>query len=133
MPSETATEYEVHNYFVHRAEAPDRLAQLMHKALDAKYRAGIRASQQAQCVADLEEFWSDALAKGDIPGPYWALMTHPLTSEALLVRAFCHTDALSHFIAHGSRPAAGASARARRNSGGLRSWPVARPSKTDAL
>ena len=51
------------------AEAPDRLAQLMHKALDAKYRAGIRASQQAQCVADLEEFWSDALAKGDIPGP----------------------------------------------------------------
>ncbi len=60
-------------------------------------------------------------------------MTHPLTSEALLVRAFCHTDALSHFIAHGSRPVAGASARAHRKSGGPRSRPVARPSKTDAL
>ena len=35
-------------------------------------------------------------------------MTHPLTSEALLVRAFCHTDALSHFIAHGSRLREGA-------------------------
>ncbi len=30
MPSETATEYEVHNYFAHRAEEPDRLARLMH-------------------------------------------------------------------------------------------------------
>ena len=133
VPSEAATEYEVHKYFVHRAEEPSRLARLMHKEMDRKYRSAIHACQPAQCAADLDEFWSNALAKGDIPGPYWALMTHPLTSEALLVRAFCHTDALSHFIAHGSRPAAGASARARRNSGGLRSWPVARPSKTDAL
>ena len=31
VPSETATEYEVHNYFVHRAEEPDRLARLMHR------------------------------------------------------------------------------------------------------
>ena len=72
VPSETATEYEVHNYFVHRAEEPDRLARLMHKALDTKYRSAIHACQQAQCGADLEDFWSDALAKGDIPGPYWA-------------------------------------------------------------
>ena len=50
MPSETATEYDVHNYFVHRAEEPDRLARLMHKALDGKYRAAIYASQQAQCA-----------------------------------------------------------------------------------
>ena len=103
VPSETATEYEVHNYFVHRAEEPDRLARLMHKALDGKYRAAVHASQQAQCAADLEEFWSDALAKGDIPGPYWALMTHPLTTEALLVRAFGEVHMLSHLTGAANR------------------------------
>ena len=103
VPSETATEYEVHNYFVHRAEEPDRLARLMHKALDGKYRAAIHACQQAQCAADLEDFWSDALAKVDIPGPYWALMTHPLTTEALLVRAFGEVHMLSHLTGAANR------------------------------
>ena len=96
VPSETATECEVHHYFVHRAEEPSRLARFMHKTLDTKYRSAVHASQQAQCGAGLEDFWSDALAKGDIPEPYWALMTHPLTTEALLVRAFGEVHMLSH-------------------------------------
>ena len=103
VPSETATEYDVHNYFGHRAEEPDRLARLMHKALDGKYRAAIHASQQAQCAADLEEFWSDALARGHIPGPYWALVTHPLTTEALLVRAFGEVHMLSYLTGAANR------------------------------
>ena len=103
VPAEQATEYEVHNYFVHRAEKPDRLARLMHKALDGKYRSAIHACQQAQCGADLEEFWSHALAKGDIPGPYWALTTHPLTPEALLVRAFGEVHMLSHLTGAANR------------------------------
>ena len=103
VPAEQATEYEVHKYFVHRAEEPSRLARLMHKTLDGKYRAAIHACQQAQSAADLEEFWSDALAKGDIPGPYWALMTHPLTTEALLVRAFGEVHMLSHLTGAANR------------------------------
>ena len=103
IPAEQATEYEVHKYFVHRAEEPGRLARMMHKALDGKYRAAVHAYQQAQCAADLEVFWSDALAKGDIPGPYWALITHPLTTEALLVRAFGQVHMLSHLTGAANR------------------------------
>ena len=47
VPAEQATEYEVHKYFVHRAEEPSRLARLMHKTLDGKYRGAIHACQQA--------------------------------------------------------------------------------------
>ena len=103
VPAEQATEYEVHKYFVHRAEEPSRLARLMHKTLDGKYRAAVHACEKTQCAADLEEFWSDALAKGDIPGPYWALMTHPLTTEALLVRAFGEVHMLSHLTGAANR------------------------------
>lgn len=44
VPKEQASEYEVHKYFVHCAEEPGRLARLMQKTLDAKYRVAIHAS-----------------------------------------------------------------------------------------
>lgn len=103
IPKEQASEYEVHKYFVHRAEEPDRLARLMQKMLDAKYRAAIHASQAARCEASLEAFWSDALARGDIPGPYWALVTHPLVGDELLVRAFGEVHMLSHLTGAANR------------------------------
>ena len=96
VPSETATEYDVHNYFVHRAEEPGRLARLMHKTLDTKYRAAVHASQMAQCEESLDAFWSRSVEEGDIPGPYWALLTHPLVTDPLIVRAFGDVHMLSH-------------------------------------
>ena len=103
MPSESATEYEVHNYFVHRAEEPDRLARLMQKTLDAKYRAAIHASQMARCEESLAEFWSRSVNKGDIPGPYWALVTHPLVTNSLIVRSFGDVHMLSHLTGAANR------------------------------
>lgn len=103
VPAEQATEYEVHNYFVHRAEEPDRLARLMQKTLDAKYRAAIHASQKAQCEESLAAFWSRAVAEGNIPGPYWALVTHPLVTEPLIVRAFGDVHMLSHLTGAANR------------------------------
>ena len=103
VPAEQATEYDVHNYFVHRAEEPDRLARLMHKALDAKYRAAIHTSQMARCEESLDAFWSRAVDKGDIPGPYWALVTHPLVTDRLIVRAFGDVHMLSHLTGAANR------------------------------
>ena len=103
VPAEQATEYEVHNYFVHRAEEPDRLARLMQKTLDAKYRAAIHASQKARCKESLAAFWSRAVAEGNIPGPYWALVTHPLVTEPLIVRAFGDVHMLSHLTGAANR------------------------------
>ena len=103
VPAEQASEYDVHNYFVHRAEEPDRLARLMHKALDAKYRAAIHASQMARCEDSLDAFWSRAVDKGDIPGPYWALVTHPLVTDRLIVRAFGDVHMLSHLTGAANR------------------------------
>ena len=55
VPREQTSEYEVHKYFVHCAEEPGRLARLLHKTLDGKYRAAIHASQTARCAAALDE------------------------------------------------------------------------------
>ena len=103
VPSETATEYDVHNYFVHRAEEPDRLARLMHKTLDTKYRAAVHASQMTRCEESLDAFWSRSVEEGDIPGPYWALLTHPLVTDPLIVRAFGDVHMLSHLTGAANR------------------------------
>ncbi len=100
---EEASEYEVHKYFVRCAQEPERLARLMQKMLDAKYRTAIHASQSARCRVSLEAFWSDALARGDIPGPYWALATHPLVTDGLLYRAFGEVHMLSHLTGAANR------------------------------
>ena len=93
----------MHNYFVHRAEEPDRLARLMHKTLDTKYRAAVHASQMARCEESLDAFWSRSVEEGDIPGPYWALLTHPLVTDPLIVRAFGDVHMLSHLTGAANR------------------------------
>ena len=69
VPSETATEYEVHKYFVHRAEEPSRLARLMHKEMDRKYRSAIHACQPAQCAAIWMSSGRTLSPRATSPGP----------------------------------------------------------------
>ncbi len=91
-----ASEYHIHRYFVENASAPNRVARLMQKELDAAYQPAVRAGKALRCEADLRKFWSESKAKGDIPGPYWTLITHPHRSPRLTHDAFGDVHMLSH-------------------------------------
>ena len=95
-PDANATEYHVHSFFVQCAEEKSRLSRQLHKALDTRYRVAILASNAAQNEEDLNAFWSDAFAGGDIAGAWWALVSHPLTSDELMIRAFGEVHMMSH-------------------------------------
>ena len=69
-PDANATEYHVHSFFVQCAEEKSRLSRQLHKALDTRYRVAILASNAAQNEEDLNAFWSDAFAGGDIAGAW---------------------------------------------------------------
>ena len=90
------TEHGVHGHFVQLAAKGGRVAKLTHKILDRKYRTAIDRFRRAKSEAQVGELWSRALADGDVPGPYWALMTHPRSTPALMVRAFGEVHMLSH-------------------------------------
>lgn len=92
----TLDEYGVHNYFVQQAEKPVRITRLMQKALDTRYRTAINAYRLAKSEDDLVRLWSRSLEKGDIPGPFWALVTHPAVTDPLVHRAFGEVHMLSH-------------------------------------
>ena len=90
------TEHGIHGHFVQLAAKGGRVAKLTQKILDRKYRAAIERFRRVKSEAQVGELWSRALADGDVPGPYWALMTHPRSTPALMVRAFGEVHMLSH-------------------------------------
>ena len=98
-----AAEYEVHGYFVKLAAEPGRVAKSMQKLLERKYRAAVAGCRRLESKEELRAFWAASLAKGDVPGPYWALMTHPLATEALTIRAFGEVHMLSHLVGASNR------------------------------
>ncbi len=98
-----AAEYEVHGYFVKLAAEPGRVAKSMQKLLDRKYRIAVAGCRRFRSEEELRAFWAASLSKGDVPGPYWALMTHPLASETLTLRAFGEVHMLSHLAGASNR------------------------------
>ena len=68
----------------------------MQKTLDRKYRSAVERFRRAKSEPELADLWGRALAEGDVPGPYWALMTHPCTTKCLMVHAFGEVHMLSH-------------------------------------
>ncbi len=105
VPQSGATDYEVHAWFVQRSCEPGRLARMLHKRLDRTYRSAVEACRALRDGADLDAFWSRSLANADIPGPFWALMTHPSTTEDLRARAYGDVHMLSHWMSTANRDA----------------------------
>ena len=98
-----ASEHEVHSTFVRFASEPGRVAKAMHKVLDRKHRSAIERCRALRAEAELRAFWAASLAKGDVSGPYWALMTHPLASGRLMVDLFGDVHMLSHLLGASNR------------------------------
>ena len=98
-----ATDHEVHGWFVKLAAEPGRVAKSMHKLLDRKHRNAIERCRRMKSEAELREFWEASLARGDVSGPYWAVMTHPLATEILTVDAFGDVHMLSHLLGASNR------------------------------
>ena len=105
VPEPDATDYEVHAWFVQRCCEPSPLTRLLHKRLDRSWRTAIDAARAARDEAALAAFWTRALAKGDIAGPFWAAMTHPAATEDLRSAAYGDVHMLSHRMGSANRDA----------------------------
>lgn len=100
---QTASDFHVHGTFVVWAAQPGPVAKQMHKLLERRYMVAVRRFAAASSIDDLTASWATSLDDGDVPGPYWALLTHPLASEALMMRAFGEVHMLSHVMGAANR------------------------------
>src|SRR6476646_565736 len=100
---QAAGEHDLHSFGVGLAGKRELGAKLLQKALDRRHERAIKAFAAAHDTEALRSLWTDALHKGDIPGAYWAVLTHPLTDEALIKLAFGDVHMLSHLVGAANR------------------------------
>lgn len=94
---------DVHHEGVAGASASGAVARALNKALDRRHAAALQRFARARDEAALAALWDDALRSGEIPGAYWALMTHRRATPALRQRAFGDVHMLSHLVGASNR------------------------------
>jgi hypothetical protein len=98
-----SSEHDLHRRGVALAGQRDGAAKLLHKALDRKHRTLIARFDRAGTVDEVRAEWRDAVKRGDIPGGYWAAMTHPAANDALVREIFGEVHMLSHLVGAANR------------------------------
>lgn len=99
----TASDHDVHMLGVMLADRPKAGARELQKALDRRHQAAVRRFAKAKTSDALSALWEDALQSGDIPGAYWALLSHPAATDTMVKRAFGDVHMLSHLVGAANR------------------------------
>jgi len=97
------SDHEIHGEGVRMAGRHDGAGKLLNKALDKRHQAVLNRFAKAETLRDVEALWDEAKRAGDIPGAYWAVLSHPATSHALVKTAFADVHMLSHLVGAANR------------------------------
>ena len=96
-------EHEIHGEGVRLASRHDDGGKLLQKALDKRHHAALgrfAAAKSAEAVAGL---WDEAKRAGEIPGAYWAALSHPAATDTLVKQVFADVHMLSHLVGAANR------------------------------
>jgi len=103
IASQDSTDHELHAAAVGLAARHDKAAKLLHKALDERHRLPINQFAKLMTEGAVRARWCEAVQRGEIPGAYWATLTHPATTQALIRDAFGEVHMLSHLVGAANR------------------------------
>lgn len=98
-----ASDHELHSKGVQLASERDKLGKLLNKALDKRHKAAIGRYDKASTADDIRNLWQSDLKNGDIPGGYWAAVTHPAVTDDLVRQVFGEVHMLSHMVGAANR------------------------------
>ncbi|ALN75566.1 DUF2325 domain-containing protein [Aureimonas sp. AU20] len=99
----TASSHAIHHRAVQAASLGDLAGKLLNKLLDRKHETFVRRFNKATTRDEVAGLWRAALEAGDIPGAYWATLTHPMTDDLLVREAFGEVHMLSHLVGTSNR------------------------------
>lgn len=99
----TISEHRLHGEIVQIAGRKEGGARLLQKALDRRHEREIERFAQARSPEAVRTLWKASLERGEIPGAYWAAITHPATEWALVQEIFAEVHMLSHLVGQSNR------------------------------
>jgi hypothetical protein len=98
-----ASDHDLHAQAVGLCSQNNALSKLLQKALDQNHRAVIKRFSKLSGETAVIGQWRDSLGAGDIPGAYWAVLTHPDVGPTGMRRAFGDVHMLSHLVGAANR------------------------------
>ena len=101
--AETWSDHHIHTEGARLASRNDALGKLLNKSLDTRHAAILRKFTPAKTGQDILALWKAVKADGEIPGGYWACVTHPATDETTLRHIFGEVHMLSHLVGSANR------------------------------
>ena len=96
--ADSASDHDLHKQGVTLAGRQQGGGKFIQKALDHRHEAAIKQFAKAKDENALRELWEEALKRGDIPGAYWAVLSHPAATEAIMRKVFGDVHMLSHMV-----------------------------------
>ncbi|MCJ2137427.1 DUF2325 domain-containing protein [Methylobacterium sp. J-026] len=99
----TITEHRLHGEIVQIAGRKDGGGRLLQKALDRRHARDIDRFAEARTAEAVRALWKASVERGEIPGAYWAAITHPATDWALVQDVFGEVHMLSHLVGQSNR------------------------------
>ena len=103
VPDGLPVDYEIHGYFAHATHKNGLPGKLVNKLLERKHASAIKRTPLSMTPDDLLDYWKKSCDSGDIPGAYWAILTHPAADDAVKGRVFADVHMLSHLVGSTNR------------------------------
>jgi hypothetical protein len=101
--AKTASDHDVHSRAVHAAGQQGLAGKLLNRMLEKRHEGHVKRFSKAKTAAEVRALWLVALERGDIPGAYWAVLTHPATDQPLVTEVFGEVHMLSHLVGMSNR------------------------------
>lgn len=101
--ADSAGDHDLHKQGVALAGRAHGGGKLIQKALDRRHETAIKQFAAARDENALRRLWDDAVKRGDIPGAYWAVLSHPAATDAIMRQVFGDVHMLSHMIGAANR------------------------------
>ncbi len=93
----------IHSILVRESNTKNRVSILLNKALNKKYDSSVRIFNKCNTPHEIRELWKDAFEVGNIPGPYWAALSHPMIDYEVTVKIYSDVHMLSHLVGSSNR------------------------------
>ncbi len=98
------SDYDAHVFLVGQAKvAGGGPAKYLQRFLDKKFRKDLRTFLHVDDPDELRRMWRERADAGDVPGPFWALMSHPAAPDTLLREVYGEVHMLSHRVGAANR------------------------------
>ena len=97
------SDHDLHSEAVGLCGHHNPCSKLLNKTLDQRHQVVIKQFARLQGEAAVLERWREARQAGDIPGAYWAVLTHPDVGSTGIRQAFGDVHMLSHLIGSANR------------------------------